>query len=83
MTGDYNNWQLRRGPWMEDRRQNITEYHTDYIMIVLWFPSAQAAQRWIDYDQDFKIASFPAPYGVDMIIVPINYIPPEGMKDIS
>lgn len=77
VTGDYNNWQLRRGPWYDDRRENITEYHTDYIMIVLWFPSAKAAQSWIDYDQDFKIASFPAPYGVDMIIVPINYIPPE------
>ncbi|XP_071174166.1 uncharacterized protein [Mytilus edulis] len=75
ITGDYSNWQLKRGPAFEDH--GVTEYDTDYIVIVLWFPNAKAAKYWIDYDKDFKGASFPAPYGRDMVIVPINYIPPE------
>ena len=82
--GDFTNWHIksplvRKGEyWYENANSVHQEYSTDYIILCLWFPSVDSAKTWIHYDVDFKIASFPDPYGVEILILPINYIPING-----
>lgn len=87
VMGDFTNWHIkspliRKGEYWYEQSGGVVnqEYTTDYIILCLWFPSVETAKLWIHYDFDFKIASFPEPYGVEILILPINYIP---MNDID
>jgi len=83
--GDFTNWHIkspmiRKGEYWYEQSGGVInhEYGTDYVILCLWFPSVDTAKLWIHYDVDFKIASFPEPYGVEILILPINYIPMDG-----
>lgn len=83
--GDFTNWHIkspmiRKGEYWYEQSGGVMnhEYGTDYIILCLWFPSVDTAKLWIHYDVDFKIASFPEPYGVEILILPINYVPMNG-----
>ncbi|XP_063418936.1 uncharacterized protein LOC134701723 isoform X10 [Mytilus trossulus] len=86
VMGDFTNWHIkspmiRKGDyWYEQTGSRNEEYATDYVILCLWFPSVDQAKTWVHYDVDFKISSFPEPYGVELLILPINYIP---MNDIE
>lgn len=83
--GDFTNWHIkspmiRKGEYWYEQSGGVInhEYGTDYIILCLWFPSVDTAKLWIHYDVDFKIAAFPEPYGVEILILPINYVPMDG-----
>lgn len=84
--GDFTNWHIkspmiRKGDyWYEQTGSRNEEYATDYVILCLWFPSVDQAKTWVHYDVDFKISSFPEPYGVELLILPINYIPMNGKE---
>lgn len=86
VMGDFTNWHIkspmiRKGDyWYEQTGSRNEEYATDYVILCLWFPSVDQAKTWVHYDVDFKISSFPEPYGVELLILPINYIPMNGKE---
>ncbi|KAK3086482.1 hypothetical protein FSP39_019017 [Pinctada imbricata] len=47
------------------------------VVAVFWFPSKYTTQQWLD-SSHFRDQNFPFPYGADMSVAPINFIPKEG-----
>lgn len=65
-TGDY---------WLE-RSQDSTLI--DDMILVIWFPTFNDAEKWVISERKFKTPSFPEPYGSDVMILPLNDSQPQG-----
>lgn len=65
-TGDY---------WLE-RSQDSTVI--DDMILVIWFPTFNDAEKWVISERKFKTPSFPEPYGSDVMILPLNDSQPQG-----
>ncbi|XP_062583158.1 uncharacterized protein LOC134244914 isoform X18 [Saccostrea cucullata] len=64
-TGDY---------WLEQSRES-TEIND--IIIVIWFPTFNDAEKWVISEKHFKISNYPDPYGSDVLILPLNDSQPQ------
>ncbi|XP_052713208.1 uncharacterized protein LOC128187089 isoform X30 [Crassostrea angulata] len=64
-TGDY---------WLE-RSQDSTVI--DDMILVIWFPTFNDAEKWVISERKFKTPSFPEPYGSDVMILPLNDSQPQ------
>lgn len=64
-TGDY---------WLE-RSQDSTLI--DDMILVIWFPTFNDAEKWVISERKFKTPSFPEPYGSDVMILPLNDSQPQ------
>ncbi|XP_061189936.1 uncharacterized protein LOC133197754 isoform X3 [Saccostrea echinata] len=64
-TGDY---------WLE-QSQDSAEIND--IIIVIWFPTFNDAEKWVISEKHFKISNYPDPYGSDVLILPLNDSQPQ------
>ena len=67
----------RTGDFWLDRSQDSTEI--DDMILAIWFPTFNDAEKWIISERKFKTPSFPESYGSDVMILPLNDIQPQGV----
>lgn len=67
----------RTGDYWLDRSQDSTEI--DDMILAIWFPTFNDAEKWIISERKFKTPSFPESYGSDVMILPLNDIQPQGV----
>lgn len=65
-TGDY---------WLERSPDSTV---IDDMILVIWFPTFNDAEKWVISERKFKTPSFPEPYGSDVMILPLNDSQPQG-----
>lgn len=47
------------------------------MILVIWFPTFNDAEKWVISERKFKTPSFPEPYGSDVMILPLNDSQPQ------
>lgn len=67
----------RTGDFWLDRSQDSTEI--DDMILVIWFPTFNDAEKWVISERKFKTPSFPESYGSDVMILPLNDSQPQGV----
>nr|XP_022337930.1 uncharacterized protein LOC111133666 isoform X8 [Crassostrea virginica]XP_022337932.1 uncharacterized protein LOC111133666 isoform X8 [Crassostrea virginica]XP_022337933.1 uncharacterized protein LOC111133666 isoform X8 [Crassostrea virginica] len=65
----------RTGDFWLDRSQDSTEI--DDMILVIWFPTFNDAEKWVISERKFKTPSFPESYGSDVMILPLNDSQPQ------
>lgn len=54
-------------------------WNIDDIVLVIWFPTSKEAEMWLRHEKHFRNAAFPEFYGSDVVSLPINWNPPNGI----
>lgn len=54
-------------------------WNIDDIILVIWFPTSKEAEMWLRHEKHFRNAAFPEFYGSDVVCLPINWNPTNGI----